>query len=248
LLIGCQTITFRNVPNPLPLPEVLNAVAAAGFDGVEIASRTLDLSDPEKMRSLLAENGLKLMALHLGSGNFDPEGKGDVDINALVKFGQALGVPYAPVSGMGKKGATHVANLMNEYGQMFTDHGMSLCFHNHGGEIENDFAWIQEFCDVADPANVNLVLDLGWAYKAGADPVAGLKRFASRVKYVHLKDQAGQEWTELGRGEINLAGIVQAAKELDLPWLVSEQDRTNGDPAESVRINAACLKSLVGSR
>lgn len=243
--LGCQSITFRNADPPRPLPEALGAIAAAGFEGVELAATSVDLQAPDSLRALVRQHGLDLVALHLNSDHFDPEAhpQKPVDLPALTACVRACHVPFVLVSGGGKHGADHLAEVLSTAGRAMAAAGATLCYHNHGRELAKDAAWLAAFCAAADPEAVGLAFDLGWATRAGADPLALVHRFSARIRYVHVKDTAAGVWTELGRGEMDLPAVLGAVAELRLPWWVAEQDRAAGDPAESVGVNGAYLRA-----
>jgi len=243
--LGCQSITFRNATPPWPLPAALGAIAAAGFEGVELAAASVDLAAPEGLQALLQAHGLQLAALHLNSGNFDPETRpqNPVDTGALRTCVRACHVPFVLTSGTGGRPPADLARVLNAAGRDLAAVGATLCYHNHGQELQGDARWLADFCAAADPDHVGLGFDLGWAVRVGADPAALIGRFAERIRYVHVKDTAGEAWTELGRGQVDLPAALAAVRVLGLPWVVAEQDRCAGDPADSVRINAAYLRA-----
>ena len=101
-------------------------------------------------------------------------------------------------------------------------------------------AQIERFLD-ATP--IGLTLDVGHLVIAGGDPVAAARDWAGRINHLHLKDVdravlarvlAGggmpEVWssgafTALGRGDIDLAGVVRVALESGFDgWMVVEQD------------------------
>ena len=242
--LGCQSITFRNATPPWPLPAALDAIAAAGFEGVELTANTLDLLTPERLAALVGERGLQVVALHLNSGNFDPEAKprNPVDMDALRECLRICGVPFVLTSGTGGRRPDDLALLLGAAGRELATLGATLCYHNHGPELEQDARWLAEFCAAGDPAHVGLAFDLGWAARVGAEPAVFIRRFAERIRYVHIKDTAGDIWTELGRGQVDLPAALGALQACALPWWVAEQDRCDGDPGESVRVNGAYLR------
>lgn len=245
MLLGCQTITFRNADPAWPLPATLEAVAAAGFDGVELAAGSIDLTAPDRVEALVRQHGLEIAALHLPSANFEPAAKprAPIDLGALRACLERCGVPFLLTSGTGQQPPEDLARLLAAAGRDLASVGVKLCYHNHGVELADEGRWLADFCAASDPADVGLAFDLGWATRAGADPVAMVRRFAPRIRYVHVKDTAGDLWTELGRGQVDLPAVLAAVQELDLPWWVAEQDRCGGDPAESVRVNASYLRA-----
>lgn len=66
--LGCQGIAFRNADPAWPLPQTLEAIAAAGFDGVELASGSIDLNAPDSLQRLVLQHGPNIAVLHLNSG------------------------------------------------------------------------------------------------------------------------------------------------------------------------------------
>ena len=92
---------------------------------------------------------------------------------------------------------------------------------------------------------LDLTLDTGHFYLAGADPVESLVRWSDRVNHVHLKDvrikvlrdavaQGRSDFdawwanlsTPLGQGDVNLEAFLAKLIELHYDgWLVVEQDR-----------------------
>jgi sugar phosphate isomerase/epimerase len=55
------------------------------------------------------------------------------------------------------------------------------------------------------------------------------------------------EFTEVGTGVVNVEGVVEAARECGVDWLVVEQDRMRDlSPMESIRVSYDNLRRLVG--
>jgi inosose dehydratase len=67
----------------------------------------------------------------------------------------------------------------------------------------------------------------------GGDPAALIRRYADRLRHVHLKDIALQSrrFLPLGEGDLDVTDIVRAVREADYDsWLVVELDSHDGDP------------------
>lgn len=65
--------------------------------------------------------------------------------------------------------------------------GLGIGYHNH--DIE--FLDLGGYCTMDilfEKTNWNFTLDIGWCDVAGADVVAAIRKYAFRLKYVHLKD------------------------------------------------------------
>jgi sugar phosphate isomerase/epimerase len=88
---------------------------------------------------------------------------------------------------------------------------------------------------------------------AGLDPAAFLAEHAEQVGYVHLKDyerdpgkvgRDGLTWRELGNGVVDWDGVMEVLPKLDrVEWALVEQDRTDREPGESLRISRAFLQA-----
>jgi len=56
-----------------------------------------------------------------------------------------------------------------------------------------------------------------------------------------------REFRELGRGCVDIKAALDTALAAAPRWIITEQDSTKGDPAESARISRDYLKTLVGT-
>jgi sugar phosphate isomerase/epimerase len=84
--------------------------------------------------------------------------------------------------------------------------------------------------------NLCAELDLAWAYVAGVDPAAYIRKFKGRCPVVHAKDVVKakegrkQAFKPLGQGELNWPDIFAAGDEAGIEWYVYEQDSGEGSP------------------
>ncbi|MBB5137085.1 inosose dehydratase [Thermocatellispora tengchongensis] len=127
-----------------------------------------------------------------------------------------------------------IAAAMEEIGAM-------ACLHPHAGTVVERR---EEIWRVLAETLIPLCLDTGHAHIGGADPVELARDVPERIVHVHLKDVAagplrrmrageiGYEqavaeglYPPLGRGEVDLAGVVAALEEAGYTgWYVLEQD------------------------
>jgi sugar phosphate isomerase/epimerase len=79
---------------------------------------------------------------------------------------------------------------------------------------------------VAEAPQLELELDLGWAWIAGRDPGEVLASLGPRCRIVHVKDFADRgdrtSFTSVGEGAVPFDDALAAAR--DVEWLVAEQD------------------------
>lgn len=255
--VGIQTRPWGPEMNRENLSQILVEIAAAGYDGFEIGAQHLDISQPEPFRRLVASHDLQTVGIHVGGEIYDPKSVQEAleNLERIVVFTAEIGAPFMPFSGRLKTDKTeeeyrHQAEGLNRIGQLCHDHGITLCYHNHFWEIQNDCAELHYLCDHTNPALVSLCLDVGWVERAGGSPVEVGRAFLDRVAYFHFKDTMEETWVELGNGTVNFPGLCQAIREHEgrpalsevEGWLVVEQDETRCPPAESARISRDYLK------
>ena len=84
--IGIQTWPWGPETNRQRLPDVLADVKAAGYDGIEIGSQHLDISQPAPFHQLLADHGLAVAGIHVGGEIWNPQAVRD----ALARLEQTM--------------------------------------------------------------------------------------------------------------------------------------------------------------
>ena len=78
---------------------------------------------------------------------------------------------------------------MNRLGRIAKEeYGISLTFHHHMGTVVQDEAEVDRMMENTDAEYVNLLFDTGHFAYCGVDPLKMVKKYAGRIKHVHLKD------------------------------------------------------------
>jgi sugar phosphate isomerase/epimerase len=156
------------------------------------------------------------------------------------------------------------ADQFNKIGEQIKKAGLQLGYHNHNFDFRKigDTTGYDEFLRLTDPELVCLELDCGWMVVAGSDPVAYLTKFPNRYRLLHIKDfkkgfaptttlmmdaPGGPVPTELGRGGIDYAKILAAARKANVTDIFVEQEPPfNEMPAlEAIKVDYDYLKPLV---
>lgn len=128
-----------------------------------------------------------------------------------------------------------VAKQLNEAGAALAVEGIRVGYHNHNFEflkLPNGQTVMEVLLDNTDPALVDFELDLGWAYSAGVDPVAFLKRYAGRITQVHLKDSDAVEpnthlhikSADIGQGVLPWTELLEMIRALPVQHAYVEQE------------------------
>lgn len=253
--IGAQTRPWGPERNRHDLPGVLAEVAAAGYDGIEIGAQHLDIDKPRAFGELLASFGLKVAGIHVGGEIYNPAAvQAALDnLERAIAFAAAAGASYLPFSGKAKEGKTQdelnvQAESLNRVGELCRRADIRLAYHNHNWEILNGCAELEHLCANTDPALVSLCLDVAWVHRGGADPAEVVRKHLPRIAYCHLKDTTADEWRELGAGEVDLQGVLDAMRGKAFGWAVWEQDETTRGAVESARISREYLRRAPAQR
>ena len=121
-----------------------------------------------------------------------------------------------------------------------------------GNSIGQPPVAVDAILEASDPNYAYLLLDVAHYVQGGGDPVAAIHKCSKRILFMHFKDVKnadnanGYEWVELGRGRVDLPGVISALHEVHFRgWGVVELDRVpKGDPLTPKEANALSLQYL----
>ncbi|MBO3798002.1 MAG: sugar phosphate isomerase/epimerase [Thermoproteota archaeon] len=244
LRVGAQLIIWGVKPIE-NLESVLSEVREAGYEGIETSLEIVS-KDIMETKRLLFENGLRLVALHMGIGDIG-------QVEQAVKSLEKLNGEYLTFSGPGGKGSEEdylkCAGFLNTVGKICREHGIKTCYHNHGHEIANNQRGIRIIIQNTEPELVGLCVDTYWVKFGGADPLQFIKTNKERIVYLHLKDGSDEDmknrrFSELGKGSIDFPAILSFTTQQGVKWVVVEQDWTPGSPFESMLENRSYLRKI----
>lgn len=235
--MALQLYTLRD-PAKQDLAGTLKKVREMGWEWVQWSGMP-NLS-AEKIREALDTAGLKAMSAHVGMEPFEK----DFDTN--LKFWRTVGVTHIGPGGMMNdckatlKDWLNGARRLDVIGAKLRAGGIQLSYHNHAFEFEkypddNRTKW-DILLESTKPENLGAEIDLAWAYVAGADPAACIRKAKGRCPVVHAKDvvkakgSQKQAFKPLGQGELNWPELFKAGDECGIEWYVYEQDSGEGSP------------------
>lgn len=209
----------------------------------------------EKIREALDSAGLKAVAAHISVEPFEK------DFDTQVNFWKTVGVKDLGPGGMMKDCKATLADWLkgaqrlDAVGAKLREVGMRLSYHNHSFEFEkypeDPRTKFDILMESTRPENVNAELDVAWAFAAGADPAAFLRKYKGRCKTLHAKDilpaNDGKrgKLVPLGKGAVNWKEVLTAAREAGVEWYIYEQDNGEGSPFDYARTSYEFLSKLV---
>lgn len=141
-----------------------------------------------------------------------------------------------------------VEKLAKEYDQR-------LAIHNHGPE-DKTYPSPYDVMKAITPldARIGLCLDVGHAMRAKADPAEAIRKCASRLYDVHLKDSNAIPGSdkdiavEIGAGRMDIRGILRALHEIKYAGVASfEYEKPTGNPVTGLAESVGYVRGLLAA-
>lgn len=255
--IALQLYSFRDSFKANGVPATLARIKGMGFTHVELAG-TYGLTR-EQFKAELGTAGLTPVSMHTDIKLL----ASPTDSAALLADAKFYGVQYIGNAWFPHEGTFDEADAkaaiaaFNAAGKHAAAAGLQFFYHPHGFEFAPGTATRTLFDMVlaqTDPKAVKFELDIFWAHHGSADPVALLKAHPDRFVLTHMKDMkpgTKKDWTghapddtsvALGSGEVNVKGVVEAARGTAVQWHIIEEE--SPEPEKNVPAGLAYLKSL----
>lgn len=222
----------------------LEKVAEIGYQGVEFAG--FGGMKAKDLKQLLDKLGLKAVASHTPLAILRDNFEETVNYNLEIENPYII-VPYAEYNG--KEDYLNMAKELKEMGTALKEQGLQLGYHNHAHEFEtfNGEYGLELIYKNTDPELLIAEIDTYWVKKAGLDPVSYLPRYEGRTPLIHLKDMEPEtgDFAEVGEGIMQIEEIINQAEQIDVEWLIVEQDKCKRPALESVKISYNNLTEIL---
>jgi len=238
--IGVQLYTLRETAGH-DFVGVLKSVAAMGYLGVEPAG--LFGHQPSEIREIVGDLGMTV------SSNHQPWPDRD-NLNEVIDVAAGLGTSTV-ICGFGRdafktlEDIEAAADTAGFIAEKLSAAGLTVALHNHWWEFEKHEGMLKYDIFMERCPMLKCELDTYWAANFGVNDVPAIvAKYASRTPLLHVKDgvfDRAKPQKALGSGSMDLAGIIRAADDRVLEWLIVELDSCNGDMLEAVRESYAYL-------
>jgi len=253
--IGVQLYTVRSVLPQKPA-DTLQAIRAIGYQEIEAT-----LGGFDKIWPAVQASGLKPVSMHLDHKQVLRGGDElSRTIDSLKQYGFQYAVhPYVAAEDRGGPDVMKkLGETLNQLGEKCRAAGLQCAYHNHAFEFASTDGktLFQVLAESTDPKLVGFEVDVFWVSVSGNDPVEFIRKNASRIKLVHLKDKAqGTDqrfnesvprtaFKEVGSGVLDWPAILRASWSAGVRHYFVEQDQTPGDPLDSLRQSYQFLSKL----
>lgn len=283
--VGCGQITWPRGTSP---DAILADIAEAGYDGAPLAGGR----SAAEVCELFDRYGLRPAPGYFG-GDFWVAERRKEYVDAAARYAavsRALGVTELYVSAGGfqdiapsgrtrRAAAAHatpedalpprefarLAHCVEAIAKATLAEGVRSCYHSHVGTYVETEDEIERLLAMVDPDVLFLGPDTGHLAWAGIDVVDFVRRHATRIRTMHLKDmdaavrEAGVAaewdygtfeehglWTELGEGSVDFPAVLDVLhRNAFSGWLIVETDVTQREtPLESASISRRYLRTL----
>lgn len=187
--------------------QCVSEMALAGFSGSEVGNKYP--KDPEVLKKALDLRGMEICNQWFSSFLITkPFEEVERDFRAQLTFLKAMGAKIigaseqsysvqgledTPIFGhkyvMNDQEWDTFCNGMNRLGKIAKEeYGIILTFHHHMGTVVQTAEEVERMMTGTDPGYVSLLFDTGHFAYCGEDPLEMVKKYARRIKHVHLKD------------------------------------------------------------
>jgi len=227
---------------------ILSDLTKMGYTSVEAANYdqgkgTFYGRTPKQFKADVEAAGMTVMSSHTSHGLTDEElASGNLKDGLAwwkkcIADHKAAGMkyivcPWMPVPKTLKDLQTY-CRYYNEIGKMCKEAGMIFGYHNHAHEFQKveDKVMYDYMLENTNSDCVFFQMDVYWAVRAGVSPVAYFKKYPSRFKMLHIKDDK-----EIGQsGMVGFDAIFRNADVAGLQNYVVEVESYSVPVPQSVK-------------
>ena len=248
--LGLQLYSLRDMVGDEGIEKTLQAVAKMGYNSLETAGYNdgkIYGKDPAEFKKMVNDLGMKLTSAHLSRNISDNK---DADMawwNKAAEAHNAAGMKYMimPMSPLGGEGATldnvkRYCDYFNEVALITAGASLQFGYHNHAFEFEskiNGKPVYDYMLELTSPSHVMFQLDVYWIKKGGYDPVDYMRKYAKRIKVLHIKDEKA-----IGaHNSVDFKAVFNQAYANGIKDWYVEVERYDGTPQEDVQKSADFL-------
>lgn len=249
--IAVQLYTLRDfAKTPEALRTTFQKLADIGYTAAQVSG--IGPIDPAQVKEYADESGLKICATHVSWDRLEN------DLDALARQHQGWGCKYVGLGCLpdqyqtSQDGYRTFAKRASEIAlRLKEQYGLQLIYHNHDFEFErfDGITGMDILLNESNHDSFGFELDLFWVQAGGGDPIEWTHKVKGRMQVVHLKDmtivERSRNFAELGEGNMNYKGIIDACRQTGVEWYVVEQDVCHRDPFESVSISLDYLRRII---
>ncbi|GGG03061.1 sugar phosphate isomerase/epimerase family protein [Paenibacillus abyssi] len=230
--------------------QAIKDIAAAGYKGIELFDGNLmQYADrPDEFVALLKQYDLALIGVYTGANFIYKDIQEDefYKIETAAKLAAAAGAEHLVLgggavraSGILESDYTELAQSLERAAAIATKYGLVPSYHPHLGTIVEKPDQLDRIMELT---SINLCPDTAHIEAGGGDPVAVIKKYAHRIKYIHFKDYAAGAFLPLGEGKQDFKEMVAVLQQNNYDgWITVELDSYE-DPLKGAEISKTYIQ------
>ena len=238
LRVGVATYSLRG----MKVEDAIAAVRRVDLRYASIKDVHLRLEAPQSWRHAVARKfrdaGITVASCGVINMENDP-----AKLRAAFEYARDVGAPVIVCS-------PH-PDALPALDELVKEFDVKLAIHNHGpGDKRFPGPYdAMKLAEKYDP-RIGLCIDVGHTAKAGVDVANSIRELKGRLYDVHLKDvfnpqQRGPE-VELGRGHLDVRGILEALAEINFAYHVGfEHEKDPKDPVPGLAESVGYAKGIL---
>lgn len=240
LKVGVASYSLRN----FKLDQAIAMTKKLGVKYITLKDMHLPLAsttdERKEARKKIDDAGLTLMGAGVISLN-----NNEAEIRRAFEYTKDAGMPT--IVCMPKRDAIDTLEKIAK------DYEIRAAIHNHGPGDKNFPSPNDAWNAVKDrDARLGLCIDIGHTVRIGEDPAEAIKKYASRLYDLHIKDvtaaTAKGDTIAMGRGVIDLVAVVKALLEIKFPYHVAlEYESDPQDPFPGMMESFAYLRGILAA-
>ncbi|MCM1119307.1 MAG: sugar phosphate isomerase/epimerase [bacterium] len=240
--IGAQYYTLRDYATTLEdFEETCRKVSEIGYKIVQISGTPLGAAE---MKTVLDRYGLEVVTTHRSFEDFQK------DLREIMDYNRTLGCKLCGIGSMpawARESEEKLSRFIHEANEMAVQlekEGFYFGYHNHAFEFAKiDGIFIMDrLIEETNPHSFRFIVDTYWLQVGGMDPVSFIGKLGERAMAIHFKDLKANidnttEMAEIGEGNLNWDGIIEACEKAGVEWALVEQDVCRRSPFEALKIS-----------
>jgi sugar phosphate isomerase/epimerase len=237
LELGLASYTLRT----LDIDGVIKTASRLGLTSIALKSMHMPLeATPEQIKATADEvraAGLKLFGAGVIYMKTQQEVENAFNYASIAGLDTIIGVPnheFLP--------------LVND---LVKKHNIRLAIHNHGPGDDLYHSPNDVWAKIKDlDKRIGLCIDIGHVVRIKEDPIPMISKYKDRLYDMHIKDvnKAVEDGTpvEIGRGVIDIPGIIKAVKKINYAYRLSiEYEKDGDDPIPGLAESVGYLRGII---
>lgn len=216
-----QLFSVRDT-TPSDMEGTLRRLSETGYKAVEFAG--FFGYAPAQIRAWLDQYGLTASGTHTGWEEIRDRFDEVVEAHRMIGCTDVI-IPSADFSTEEKLAG--FVDFVNEYQPKLAKEGLRLGYHNHDFEFRPTAYGKIVHEELQARTSIDFEIDTYWAYHAGVDPVALMRKLADRVHVIHIKDGlADGSGKPLGMGSAPVDKVYAQALKMGALMVVESETLT----------------------